>query len=124
MSEVNPMTDLGVYTYKEVFEPTSEDLETPLRYQRKKEKFHHTYLLQKYSPGIHEVTGDNSIIKYFDIFSNAYIDVLIENENRHINSNGEIDYDQKIKYDSYKNARIYREKSYYDPIVTFVDTNY
>ena len=36
MSEVNPMTDLGVYIYTEVFKPTKEELETSLRYQRKK----------------------------------------------------------------------------------------
>ena len=121
MSEVNPMTDLGVYTYTEVFETSQQ---SQVHYQTKKKEFHESYLLGKYPPGIHEVTGEKSIIKYFDIFSNADIDVLIENENRHINSNGEIDYDQKRKYDTYKNSRIYREKSYYDPIVTFVDTNY
>ena len=125
MSEVNPMTDLGVYTYKEVFEPTSEELQTPLLYQRKKEKFHHTYLLQKYSPGIHEVTGDNSIIKYFDIFSNAYIDYVeyINVLNNYFDMNGKLQQEVKKKYNQYMNPRIIKDKCYYDPIVTFVDTN-
>ena len=115
LSEVNPMIDLGVYTYTEVFKATKE---SQVDYQTKKKEFHKFFLLETYPPGIHEVTGEKSIIKNFDIFLNAYIDVITENENKHINSDG------KIKYDTYKNSRIYREKCYYDPIVMFVDTNY
>jgi hypothetical protein len=114
MSEVNPMTDLGVYTYKEVFEPTSEDLQVPLRYQRKKKEFHDSYLLQKYPPGIHEVTGDKSIIKYFDIFSNAYIHYIeyINVLNNYFDMNGKLQQEVKKQYNQYKNARIIKDKCY------------
>ena len=68
------MTDLGVYTYTRVFEPTKRELAQPIQYLKKKKEFHELYLLETYPPGIHRVTGDKSVIKYFDIFSNADID--------------------------------------------------
>ena len=37
MSEVNPMTDLGVYTYTEVFEASKQ---SQVHYQTKKKEFH------------------------------------------------------------------------------------
>ena len=55
-----------------MFEPTKEELETPIQYETKKKEFHKLYVFETYPPGIHRVTGDKSIIKHFDIFSNAY----------------------------------------------------
>ena len=119
--DVDPMTDLGVYTYSDVFDSkiqefyreiidennvvhTVKDYETRINYLARKKKFHEDYLIKPYSPGIHKVDKKNSEIKYIDVFSNAYTNYQKE---KHYKNNG----------------KIYDDKCFYDPIVTLVDTN-
>ena len=119
--DVDPMTDLGVYTYSEVFNDKIEyeveetevingkevvrrikKKEDPFDYLKRKDEFHQKYLLKEYPPGIHKVDKKNSKIKYIDIFSNAYTQ-----------------YDSKTPK---HNGRVIDDKCYYDPIVTLVDS--
>ena len=119
--DVDPMTDLGVYTYSEVFNDKIEyeveetevingkevvrrikKKEDPFDYLKRKDEFHQKYLLKEYPPGIHKVDKKNSKIKYIDIFSNAYTK-----------------YDTNV---SKNNGRVIDDKCYYDPIVTLVDS--
>ena len=121
--DVDPMTDLGVYTYSEVFNDQLQEYEVeetevingeevvrkikkkenPFHYLKRKDEFHQKYLLKEYPPGIHKVDKKNSKIKYIDIFSNAYT---------------QYDTDKPYK----NNGRVIDDKCYYDPIVTLVDS--
>ena len=119
---VDPMTDLGVYTYSDVFDEQLDDIEvieiingeefvrkekqfeTPLDFEMRKKEFHQKYFIEKYSPGMHKVDEKNSEIKYIDIFSKAYTT-----------------YETDKPYEP--NGRVIDDKCYYDPIVTLVDTD-
>ena len=108
MPEFNPMTDVGIYTYKNMFIP--DDSKLNIGNQQHKAIFKEENFLATYPPGIHRVEKNANNIKYFETFSSVDIDVSYTPK-------GYPDHSDLI------NKRVYKDKCYYDPIVTFVDTN-
>ena len=108
MPEFNPMTDVGIYTYKNIFIPDNSRLN--VGNQQHKAIFREENFLATYPPGIHRVEKNANNIKYFETFSSVDIDVSYTPK-------GYPDHSDLI------NKRVYKDKCYYDPIVTFVDTN-
>ena len=118
----NPMTDIGIYTYKNVFVQVTEH---SIQIQDQKTLFRNDNMLATYPPGVHQIdVGTNlSNIKYFETFSKLELDVPTIDIDGTEEEQNEENYKPKTVHDESKlqNKRIYRDKCYYDPIVTFVD---
>ena len=87
-----------------------DDSKLNVENQKLKAIFKEENFLATYPPGIHRVEKNANNIKYFETFSSVDIDVSYTPK-------GYPDHSDLI------NKRVYKDKCYYDPIVTFVDSN-